>query len=77
MRLNGVIDGLREENKSLTGSLQKTSESTKLNSRELINVNSAKEIGKNQVNYLENGNKKMDKITFELNQLEIEIYEKY
>lgn len=77
MRLNGVIDGLREENKSLTGSLQKTSESTKLNSRELINVNSAKELGKNQVNYLENGNKKMDKITFELNQLEIEIYEKY
>lgn len=77
MRLNGVIDGLREENKSLTGSLQKTCESTKLNSRELINVNSAKELGKNQVNYLENSNKKMDKITFELNQLEIEIYEKY
>ena len=43
----------------------------------MINVNSAKELGKNQVNYLESGNKKMDKITFELNQLELEIYEKY
>lgn len=77
MRLNGVIDGLREENKSLTGSLQKTSESTKLNSREVINVHSAKDLGKNQVNYLGDSNKKMDKITFELNQLEIEIFEKY
>ena len=75
--MNGVIDGLREENKSLTGSLQKTSESTKLNSRELINVNSAKDLGKNQVNYLGDGNKKMEKLTFEVNQLKSEIYEKY
>ena len=48
-----------------------------MNSRELINVNSAKDLGKNQVNYLGDGNKKMEKLTFEVNQLKSEIYEKY
>lgn len=75
--MNGVIDGLKLENKSLSGSVQKTSESTKQNSREVININSAKELGKQQVNYLGDGHKKIDKISFEVNQLEAEIFEKY